>query len=195
MRAIARNILLHHLHPSYVSRKGRPRHLELSYILDRIAYVPRTGCQWANLPVENRSWKTIYHYFAHWSKHTSSNAPLWTSCASTFVAAEESPKTSWSTLYIASCQKSKFLLNGFCQQLGEVRCVQTAKTLHRRNIQGLIACITPSPSKNDSEKFHPLCEHCHRSSPYVKIHCCRSICRTHQSIRIVCSHNGFLANC
>ena len=44
MKAIARNILLHHLHPSFVSRQGRPRHLELSYILDRIAYVLRAVC-------------------------------------------------------------------------------------------------------------------------------------------------------
>ena len=68
MKAIARNILLHHLQPNYVSRVGRPRLLELDYIIDRIGYVLRTGCQWSNLPVHDASWKTIYHYFSLWSK-------------------------------------------------------------------------------------------------------------------------------
>ena len=45
MKAIARNILLHHLQPNYVSRVGRPRLLELHYIIDRIGYVLRTECQ------------------------------------------------------------------------------------------------------------------------------------------------------
>jgi transposase len=68
MKAIARNILLHHLRTDYVSCTGRPRTLAVDYVLERIAYVLRTGCQWSNLPVENGSWKTIYHYFAQWSK-------------------------------------------------------------------------------------------------------------------------------
>ena len=68
MNPIALNILLHHMRPDYVSRVGRPRTLELSYVLDRISYVLRTGCQWSNLPVQNGSWKTIYHYFSCWSK-------------------------------------------------------------------------------------------------------------------------------
>lgn len=68
MKAVARNILLHHLQPNYVSRVGRPRIFALDYVLDRISFVLRTGCQWTNLPVENGSWKTIYHYFSQWSK-------------------------------------------------------------------------------------------------------------------------------
>lgn len=68
MHSITLNILLNHLRPYYISTVGRPRTLELSYVLDRISYVLRTGCQWSNLPVENGSWKTIYHYFARWSK-------------------------------------------------------------------------------------------------------------------------------
>ena len=68
MKAIARNILLHHLRTDYVSRAGRPRTLAVDYVLERVAYVLRTGCQWTNLPVENGSWKTIYHYFSQWSK-------------------------------------------------------------------------------------------------------------------------------
>jgi hypothetical protein len=55
MKAIARNILLHHLRLNCVTRVGRPRHLEPVYVLERIAYVLRTGCQWSNLPVENGS--------------------------------------------------------------------------------------------------------------------------------------------
>ena len=67
MKAIARNILLHHLRTEYVSRAGRPRTLAPDYVLERIAHVLRTGCQWTNLPIGNGSWKTIYHYFSQWS--------------------------------------------------------------------------------------------------------------------------------
>ena len=42
--------------------------LQPEYILDRIGYILRTGCQWSNLPVDGASWKTIYHYFSLWSK-------------------------------------------------------------------------------------------------------------------------------
>ena len=62
------SILMNHLRLHYTSNMGRPRILELCYVLDRISYVLRTGCQWSNLPVQNGSWKTIYHYFAQWSK-------------------------------------------------------------------------------------------------------------------------------
>lgn len=59
---------MNHIRPHYTSKVGRPRTLELCYVLDRIVYVLRTGCQWSNLPVQYGSWKTIYHYFALWSK-------------------------------------------------------------------------------------------------------------------------------
>lgn len=42
--------------------------MALCYVLDRIAHVLRTGCQWSHLHVQGGSWKTIYHYFAIWSK-------------------------------------------------------------------------------------------------------------------------------
>lgn len=47
---------------------GRPNTLSTEYILDRIVYVMKTGCQWSALPVTGGCWKTIYHYFAKWSK-------------------------------------------------------------------------------------------------------------------------------
>jgi len=47
---------------------GRPQVLKTDYVLDLIAYVLRTGCQWSSLPVTGGCWKTIYHYFSKWSK-------------------------------------------------------------------------------------------------------------------------------
>jgi hypothetical protein len=38
MNSIVLNILLHHIRPNYVSSLGRPRTLELYYVLDRISY-------------------------------------------------------------------------------------------------------------------------------------------------------------
>ena len=47
---------------------GRKRKLNTADILDRILYICRTGCQWSQLPVPWASYKTVYHYFALWSK-------------------------------------------------------------------------------------------------------------------------------
>ena len=47
---------------------GRPRKLQLAYVLERIFFVCRTGTQWCNLCVENGSYKTIFYYFNLWSK-------------------------------------------------------------------------------------------------------------------------------
>ena len=68
MNRIATNILLNIIRPTLEHRTGRPRILETEYILDRIRYILRTGCQWHNLPVDGGSWKTVYHYFSMWSK-------------------------------------------------------------------------------------------------------------------------------
>ena len=68
-----RNILLTHI--KTVSRPrcefrqvGRPRKLEVGYILDRIMYVLRTGCQWSALEVKGASYKTIWAYFDRWAQ-------------------------------------------------------------------------------------------------------------------------------
>jgi transposase len=50
------------------SSAGRHRLLTVEYVLDRIGFVLRTGCQWSNLPVDGGSWKTVYHWFSLWSK-------------------------------------------------------------------------------------------------------------------------------
>ena len=50
------------------SNMGRKRKLNTVQILDRIFFVCQTGCQWSCLPVKNASFKTVYHYFAIWSK-------------------------------------------------------------------------------------------------------------------------------
>ena len=68
MNGIAANILLNIIRPTVENQTGRPRVLQPEYILDRIMYILRTGCQWANLPVNGGSWKTVYHYFSLWSK-------------------------------------------------------------------------------------------------------------------------------
>ena len=47
---------------------GRKRKLNNAQVLDRILYICKTGCQWSQLPVQGASYKTIYHYFALWSK-------------------------------------------------------------------------------------------------------------------------------
>ena len=47
---------------------GRPQLISIDYVINRIVYVLRTGCQWSNLPMKVGSWKTVYHYFAKWSK-------------------------------------------------------------------------------------------------------------------------------
>jgi len=67
-----RNLIIHAVH-DYESRRGlapqgRHRKLSLAYILDRIFYVCRTGCQWSQLDVLGSSYKTVYHYFNLWSK-------------------------------------------------------------------------------------------------------------------------------
>lgn len=69
--SLAKTILLNHISRfhSSPSSVGRSRSLPFPYILDRIHFVLSSGCQWSRLPVSNGSWKTIYHYFALWSKH------------------------------------------------------------------------------------------------------------------------------
>ena len=67
-----RNAIAHAIH-AYESkrergRQGRHRKLSVSYMLERIFYVCKTGCQWSQLEVPHSSYKTVYHYFNLWSK-------------------------------------------------------------------------------------------------------------------------------
>jgi transposase len=48
--------------------QGRKRKASLAYLLDRILYICRTGCQWINLPVETVSPKTVFRHFTVWSR-------------------------------------------------------------------------------------------------------------------------------
>ena len=49
---------------------GRPRVASTTFVLDRVLYLCRTGCQWAHLPLPDfMSYKTIYHRFRIWAKH------------------------------------------------------------------------------------------------------------------------------
>ena len=68
----SRNCVIHAVN-AYEARRernprGRRRKLSIAYILDRIFYVCRTGCQWSQLRVHNSSYKTVFHHFNLWSK-------------------------------------------------------------------------------------------------------------------------------
>ena len=67
-----RNAIVHAVH-AYETRRerypqGRRRKLSIGYMLDRIFYICRTGCQWSQLHVQSSSYKTVFHYFNLWSK-------------------------------------------------------------------------------------------------------------------------------
>ena len=64
---IARHVLSWH-EQKHRSVRGRRKKLSIGYILERIFFVCKTGCQWHNLHVDNGSWKTVWHYFNMWSK-------------------------------------------------------------------------------------------------------------------------------
>ena len=68
MKTLITHILINTIRSLRQSLAGRHRTLQTEYVIDRIAYVLRTGCQWSNLPVEGGSWKTVYHWFSVWSK-------------------------------------------------------------------------------------------------------------------------------
>ena len=45
---------------------GRPRRVDMRQVLNAIAYIERTGCQWRYLPQGFPNWKTVYGYFTRW---------------------------------------------------------------------------------------------------------------------------------
>lgn len=45
---------------------GRRRSVDMRQILNGIAYVLRTGCQWRFLPRDFPPWSTVYTYFRNW---------------------------------------------------------------------------------------------------------------------------------
>ncbi len=67
-----RNAIVHAVLAHEAQRKrnpqGRHRKLSVTYMLDRIFYVCRTGCQWSQLHVQDSSYKTVFHHFNLWSK-------------------------------------------------------------------------------------------------------------------------------
>ncbi len=70
--SVLRNAIVHAVGAYETHRErypqGRRRKLSIAYILDRIFYVCRTGCQWSQLHVHNSSYKTVFHHFNLWSK-------------------------------------------------------------------------------------------------------------------------------
>lgn len=49
------------------NRRGRPR-TSLRAVLNALAYLAKSGCQWRLLPHSFPPWQTVYHYFWHWSR-------------------------------------------------------------------------------------------------------------------------------
>jgi putative transposase len=49
-----------------LSRRGRPRQVNLREIINAINYVLRTGCAWRLLPHDFPAWQTVYGYFRRW---------------------------------------------------------------------------------------------------------------------------------
>ena len=68
----AKNAIMHRIinfnTTSFRSPQGRHQKLTTAYLLDRIFFVLKSGCQWSMLPVPGSSYKTVYHYFNKWSK-------------------------------------------------------------------------------------------------------------------------------
>lgn len=51
--------------PSY--RWGRPRRLDMRWVVNAILYVLKTGCQWALLPKDYPNHNSVYYHFRRWS--------------------------------------------------------------------------------------------------------------------------------
>lgn len=49
-----------------LSKRGRPRQVDLREIVNAIRYVLRTGCAWRLLPHDFPAWQTVYGYFRRW---------------------------------------------------------------------------------------------------------------------------------
>ena len=49
-----------------LSRRGRPRQVDLREVINAINYVLRTGCAWRLLPHDFPAWQTVYGYFRRW---------------------------------------------------------------------------------------------------------------------------------
>lgn len=48
--------------------RGRPRELDLRWVVNAILYVVMSGCQWRYLPKEYPAWQSVYYYFGKWQR-------------------------------------------------------------------------------------------------------------------------------
>jgi len=48
---------------------GRPRKTDLREVVNACLFLVRSGCQWRMIPHEFPPWKTVYNYFADWTKN------------------------------------------------------------------------------------------------------------------------------
>ena len=53
---------------SRISPRGRAKTYSIAFVLDRLLFACKTGCQRNQLTTEQCSYKTIFHYFSKWSK-------------------------------------------------------------------------------------------------------------------------------
>ena len=49
-------------------KKTKPRMVDLYEVFCAVLYLLKSGCQWRMLPGELPKWRTVYLYFAQWSK-------------------------------------------------------------------------------------------------------------------------------
>lgn len=49
-------------------KKTRPREVDLHEVFCGLLYVLKSGCQWRMLPEGFPKWRTVYYYYAEWSK-------------------------------------------------------------------------------------------------------------------------------
>lgn len=47
---------------------GRPRELDMRWVVNAIFYVDKTGCQWPMLPKEYPNHNSVYYHFRRWSR-------------------------------------------------------------------------------------------------------------------------------
>jgi transposase len=49
-------------------KRTKPRTVDLYEVFCAVLYLLKSGCQWRMLPGEFPKWRTVYSYFAKWSK-------------------------------------------------------------------------------------------------------------------------------
>lgn len=56
------------LHLAQSPGPGRPRTVDIRFVVNAIFYIVRAGCQWRMLPRDYPNWSTVYYYFRKWAR-------------------------------------------------------------------------------------------------------------------------------